>query len=421
MKRMAKAGFALAALALAACGDSKPQDVAPASTAADAGESAPALAPVAPLDYAQPASWLCRPETEDACEQVATATSIAANGTLTKDRFVPAPDAPIDCFYVYPTVSRDPTGNADAIAGPEEREIARQQAARFGASCRIYAPIYRQVTLSALQRIRAGEEPGSNRETAYADVKAAWQRYLAADNQGRGVVLIGHSQGAGLLARLIAAEIEGKPAQARIVSALLIGSGVEVTSTGSVGGSFREIPLCRSADATRCVIAYSSFRAGLPPPADSLFGRAGTEGLHAACVNPAELDGSGGALSALLPAGPILFDELAPSPAWTADNPAIETPFVALPGFLSAHCVEQGGYSYLAVTLNVDTADTRTDIMGGDVVVNGRVQAQWGLHLIDMHLAMGNLVNVVRRQGAEWLRIQSAAPVLPPEFHTAPN
>ena len=45
------------------------------------------------------------------------------------------------------------------------------------------------------------------------DVEAAWDDYLARDNKGRGVVLIGHSQGSGILKQLIAREIEGQPAQ----------------------------------------------------------------------------------------------------------------------------------------------------------------------------------------------------------------
>ena len=419
MNRKAKAGFALAALALllAACGESKPAAPAPAPVT-DTAEAAPALAPVTPVDYSHAGVWLCRPGVEDACEQVATTTSVSADGQLMKDRFAPAADPPIDCFYVYPTVSRDETGNSDTIAGPEEMEIARQQLARFGGVCRLYAPIYRQVTMAALDKMLAGEDAGSNREMAYADVKAAWERYLAVDNQGRGVVLIGHSQGAGLLTRLIAAEIDGKPAQERLVSALLLGASVERPSVTSVGGSFRNIPLCTNSESVGCAIAYSSFRADSPPPADSLFGAAATEGMRAACVNPAELDGSGGVLKPMLPVGAILFDELAAPGPWTTDNPAIETPFVSLPGMLTAACVEQGGFNYLAVTVHADPADKRTDGINGDVVAaDGKVQPQWGLHLMDMNLAMGNLVSLVGQQGEEWLRRMGVDRTLPPEFH----
>jgi hypothetical protein len=89
-----------------------------------------------------------------------------------------------------------------------------------------------------------------------------------------------------------------------------------------------------------------------------------------------------------------------------------------LPGMLSANCVNQGGFNYLAVTLAADPLDKRTDSIVGDVVVDGQVRPAWGLHLVDMHLAMGNLVEIVQRQGAEWLRTQPQPDgrVLPPEF-----
>jgi hypothetical protein len=388
---------------LAACGEDRRAELpaATSSPAANADDAAPALAPVAPVDYSSATTWLCRPDTADACEQPATATSIAPDGKLTKDAFVPDPAAAIDCFYVYPTVSRDETPNSDTTPGAEELEVARQQLARFGSVCRLYAPMYRQVTLGALRQMLAGEQPATNREMAYADVKAAWDHYLASDNAGRGVVLIGHSQGAGLLTRLIAAEIDGKPAQDRLVSALLIGTNLAVADPHEGGGSFRNIPLCRSAADTRCAISYVSFRASTPPPAASLFGKADEQGMHAACVNPAELDGSGGQLKAMLPATSAHESTADPLP-WTTDGAAIDTPFVMLPGMLSATCVDQGGFSYLAVTIASDPADMRTDAIVGDVVTDGVVQPGWGLHLVDMNLALGNLVDIVKRQGDAW-------------------
>lgn len=409
----------LAVLLLAACGGEQPGE-APAASEADMA-SAPAIAPVTPLDYANPASWICRPGADESCRQPAAATVIAATGQTSKDGFEAAGDPPVDCFYLYPTVSRDAGGNADRTIGPEEREAVRQQLARFGNTCRLYAPLYRQATLTALQKLRAGEEAGIDREMAYADVKAAWERYLINDNQNRGVVLIGHSQGAGLLTRLIAAEIEGSPAQEKLVSALLIGATIEVPLETSVGGTFRSIPLCNAGDATGCVIAYSSARADAPPPADFLFGAASTAGMRAACVNPADLDGGAGQLKPYLPSGAILFDELAAPKPWTADAAPIETAFVSLPGLLSAQCVNRGGFNYLAITVNADPADPRTDTINGDVLLDGRVQAQWGLHLFDMHLAMGNLVDIVGRQSAAWRAAQTTPTTLPPEFHAAPN
>ena len=407
-----KLAFALAATALvAACGQKKeasePAIAGAPAPAEDA--SAPAVDPVLPVDYSKPDAWLCRPEVEDACEQVATGTAISADGRLTKDRFVPDPGAPIDCFYVYPTVSRDELPNSDIVPGPEELEVARQQLARFGSVCRLYAPMYRQVTLPALRQMLAGERPPTNREMVYADVKAAWEHYLANDNAGRGVVLIGHSQGAGVLTRLIAAEIDGKPAQDRLVSALLIGTNLAVGDLHDGGGSFKSIRLCQKAEDVSCAISWVSFRADGPPPADSLFGKTNEQDAHAACVNPAQLDGSNGQLKAMLPVGSI-HESMAPPGPWTTDNAEIETPFVMLPGMLSAACVNQAGLSYLAVTLAADPLDKRTDTIVGDVVRDGKVQPAWGLHLIDMNLAMGNLVDIAKRQGAEWKRLHPDTP-----------
>ena len=406
----------LAALAAIACSPEAPTAVAPAPAATES-EADPALAPVEPLDYADTSNWLCRPETQDACEQVATVTRISADGVLTKETFAPATAPPVDCFYVYPTISRDLGGNADAKPGGEEAEIIRQQAVRFGAVCRLFVPLYRQVTFTALKKLRAGEDVETDREMAYADVKAAWHRYLANDNARRGFVLIGHDQGAGILTRLIASEIDGQPVQSQLVSALLIGGPVETPEGLSAGGSFRAIPLCAPGKGPGCVIAYSAFRAQSPPPADSLFGSGATTGMRAACVNPAELYGGDGTLKPILSGGPVLFDELGPPMPWTIDNPPIDTPFVALPGLLTARCITKGGFNYLAVTINADPLDKRADAIGGDVVVNGSLRPLWGLHIVDMHLAMGNLVEIVARQSAEWRAAQEPGITLPEAFH----
>jgi hypothetical protein len=83
---------------------------------------------------------------------------------------------------------------------------------------------------------------------------------VAHDNKGRGVVLVGHSQGSGILTQLIRREIDGKPIQSRIVSALLLGTSLPVPSGKDGGGAFQHLPLCRSAQQTGCVITYASFR-----------------------------------------------------------------------------------------------------------------------------------------------------------------
>ena len=93
-----------------------------------------------------------------------------------------------------------------------------------------------------------------DRALAYDDVLDAWNYYLQHDNNGRGVVLIGHSQGSGVLTQLIRNEIDGKPVQSRLISALLLGTSLAVPKGKDVGGAFQHVPLCHSATDTGCVI-----------------------------------------------------------------------------------------------------------------------------------------------------------------------
>jgi pimeloyl-ACP methyl ester carboxylesterase len=363
----------------------------------------PSKAAPAKNDYSNGETWLCRPGRQDACAVDLTTTVVAANGNLTKETWAADPKAPIDCFYVYPTVSLDPTPNSDMSAGPEEKSVVRSQLARFGSKCRIYAPLYRQVTLTALRAGMAGKPMAPDRALGYNDVVDAWKYYLDHDNQGRGVVLIGHSQGSGVLTQLIRNEIDGKPIQERIISAILMGTVLPVPRGKDVGGAFKQMPLCHSANQTGCVIAYASFRATSPPPANSLFGRVQDPNMVAACVNPAALGGGSGELHAYLSsAGRGNGSSAEPRP-WVTPAQPINTPFVSVPGLLTAECVSNEKGSYLAVTVQGNPEDPRTDDIVGDVIRDGQIQANWGLHLIDANLAMGNLVEIVGQQAKTYL------------------
>ncbi len=363
------------------------------------GQTAPQPAQPQPTqpknDYRKPETWVCRPGHNDACAADLTTTVVPANGKLTRETFTPDANAPIDCFYVYPTVSLDPTSNSDMTAGPEEANVVRSQLARFGSRCRIYAPLYRQVTLTALRAGIAGRPMTTiDRALGYNDVVDAWKHYLQNDNQGRGVVLIGHSQGSGVLTQLIRNEVDGKPIQSQIISALLLGTNVSVPRGRDVGGVFQNMPLCHSATQTGCIISYVTFRADVPPPSNSRFGRVQNKEMVAACTNPAALGGGSGPLHAYLSAG---------TRPWVTPAQSIETPFVSVPGLLTAACVSDENGSYLAVTVHSDPSDPRTDEIGGDVITNGQVQKDWGLHLIDAHVAMGNLVEIVGQQSKAYL------------------
>jgi hypothetical protein len=360
-------------------------------------------------DYSKAESWLCRPGRQDACAVDLSTTVVTSDGKLTREMRKADPKAPIDCFYVYPTVSLDPTPNSDMNAGPEEQSVIRHQFARFASVCRVYAPLYRQVTLTALRGALTGKPMTVDRALGYNDVVEAWKYYLEHDNQGRGVVLIGHSQGSGVLTQLIRNEIDGKPVADRLISALLLGTSLSVPKGKDVGGAFQHVPLCHAASQTGCVVAYASFRANVPPPANSRFGRVQGEGMAAACVNPAAIGGGSGELHAYLGSGSSGIVAMAEPKPWVTPARAITTPFVSVPGLLTAECVSNEKGTYLAVTVHGNPSDPRTDDIVGDVVANGQVLTDWGLHLIDVNLAMGNLIDLVRQQSKAYLSSQRRA------------
>jgi len=354
-----------------------------------------AAAAASTSDYSNSDVWLCRPGRTDACSAPQDATIVAADGTLSREVFHAAKNPPIDCFYVYPTVSTQATANSDLTITMAEKNVVNAQFARFASKCRLFAPMYRQVTLTALRAMMAGKPMAVDRDLGYGDVVAAWNYYLAHDNKGRGVVLVGHSQGSGVLARMIKEEIDGKPVQARMLSAILMGWSLPVPKGADVGGAFMHVPVCHANSQLGCVIAFADFRATVPPPANSRFGKA-PEGQQAVCANPAALGGGSGMLDAYLSVNRISTAIEGPEPyPWTDPPKPIDTAFVKVPGLLSAECVSDEHGSYLAVTLHPTAGGARTNDISGDVRVNGQVLEDWGLHLIDANLNMGNLNDIV--------------------------
>ncbi len=374
---------------------------------ADAQAPAPAAAPAAdikPNDYANEANWLCRPgRAGDACDVDLTTTVVAADGTLTRETWAANPKAPIDCFYVYPTVSTDPGVSSDMTADPAEKTVILQQFARFASKCRAFAPMYRQMTLAGLRQRLAAGPIAFDTGVWYDDVRDAWQSYLKRDNQGRGVVLIGHSQGAFILTSLLAREIEGKPVQKQLVGAYILGAPFEVAKGTDVGGAVKNIPLCRKPGQTGCVVNFSAFRSTLLPPANTLFGKAADPAHTVSCTNPAGFGEGSAPLQAYFQSTGRLIAMGSSATVWVKDK-TIDTPFVSLPGLLAGKCATNEHASYLEITVNGNPADPRTDDIPGDLGAPGKPIPMWGLHLVDVNLVMGNLLDNVEAQTKAYTR-----------------
>jgi len=236
--------------------------------------------------------------------------------------------------------------------------------------------VYRQVTLLGLATGRFSDPAA--RALAHDDVVSAWHDYLNRYNGGRPVVLIGHSQGSTELTSLIQEEIDGKALRARLVSALLLGGAVTTAPGQDAHGTFATIPACRAADQTGCVVAYNTYPT--TPPASALFGRS-TPSRAALCTNPGALGGGPALLTPYFPVDQVNAPALAP----------VTTPFVGLTDAVTAECRSTSTAGWLQATASAPReAPLLRETLG----------PAWGLHRIDVTVALGDLVELVGRQAA---------------------
>jgi hypothetical protein len=347
-------------------------------------------------------------------------TTVRLNGGATfVEHAQPANNPPIDCFYVYPTVSGQFTANSTEAIEPEEEAIAESQASRFSQVCKVYAPMYPQLTLPALNKFPGitVEQPADSIK-AYLRVQNAFLEYLAKYNHGRGFELIGHSQGSAMLESLIQNVIEPNPAlRNQLVGADILGGQVIVPEGKNVGGTFKTIPGCSVAGQTGCVVAYSSFLE--EPAAHALFGRPTTlggapppPGSRVLCVNPTVLAEGGPNAGPARSYYPTFntFEGKFPEPHFlgpVVQVPKAPTPWVATPGQYSAQCEARNGASWLQLT-PIDPEDTRTETVLKNTippveVAPGKFEQVWGQHLVDVNAMLGNLVTHVRVQRDAYL------------------
>lgn len=329
-------------------------------------------------DYSVVAHWVCRPESETVCTTGLDALVQFADGTTQAQPFTPAANPVIDCFYIYPTVSEEQTVFADLTDSPIIQATAREQVGRLSSRCRVFAPIYRQVTNYGLSH-GGSESPGAN-DPPMEDVQAAWAYYLQHDNNGRGVVIIGHSQGTILLQSLIAQSIDGTATQGLLVSAFLAGDpSLAVPAGGVVGGTFAHIPTCTTAAQTGCVYVWGSYLAG-DTSASPIFGGARGDGFASACTNPAA-PGGGSAMLKFYYAG-------ANPPAW-----------VEAIGQVTGECQMDsfGANTFVVTVLPGQFASQLTATLKAAEVAPG-----WGVHPLDISLVQGNMLDVLDAEIAAW-------------------
>jgi hypothetical protein len=342
----------------------------------------------ASVHYADPKAWLCLPGREDACASDLDATELLPDGTRATVRDTRGPRADdVDCFYVYPTVdlSLAPANHDDFTDLAPMSRATVAQAARFRSTCRLFVPLYRQATIGSYLRTPAVRDQYLG--VAASDVADAFLHYMGAYNGGRKIVLIGHSQGAEMVTRLLKRFFDADPGmRERLLLAMPIGGHLDVATGLTTGGTFTSIPMCSHPGETGCLVGYRSFIAGYTvDPGDTEIPQAGRETL---CVDPAELDGGAGR-----PFSRAFFP--------VSDGPSqrmrgvegVTTPFVMLRDFYAGRCTSRpDGFRYLAVSTVGGTGDTRVSPI--DFAIRW-LRGKLGLHVLDFQLEQGDLVDLV--------------------------
>lgn len=202
----------------------------------------PAKAPPAP-DYAHPDAWLAFPG-RNGIER-STPPGIAA---------IDEAKAPVDVFFIHPTTyEKNDVWNVPYEATPSvaklDGAVLEQQVGVFNGCCRLFAPHYRQTSVTGLSNQGAVA-------IAYSDVERAFRYFIAHESKGRPFIIASHSQGTFHAVELLQREILGTPLQARLVAAYLVG-GYTPVDFPTIG-----LPICDAPKQTDCVLSYNTSKAG---------------------------------------------------------------------------------------------------------------------------------------------------------------
>ena len=286
--------------------------------------------------------------------------------------------ARVDVFFVQPTtyISKHWNQELDDVKTDAwtRASVAMRQIGAFAACCRVYSPRYRQASSRAFTEM-AGDGAKAY-DLAYQDVRSAFSYYLAHENGGRPFVLVGHSQGALHVMRLLREEVDGRPIGGRLVVAYAPGIGVPV---GTFGTDLKSVVACDTPKRTGCVASWNSF-----------LGDADVTGYVAHAAQGWVAAHGNGKGAALLCVNPLTFDIRRPAADAASNDGGIVVP-TRLDGPAGAVVAGAAGARCDGGVLRVTTAYAVEPLPGGS------------LHFYDIPLFWGNLrANVAVRIAAFW-------------------
>jgi hypothetical protein len=383
----------------------RPLDAQAVDATTDAADGAADAVAAQPSIYDDDSKWLCRPGLANSpCAQTLQITDLLPDGGASVAELPKTPaDVGADCLYLYPTIDPGLFAEPRNLDFPQIDRAAVEgiffaQAVPFRGACALYAPLYRQTSLTSFEQADTREK---GLEIAYRDLEAAFDYYLRHAAPGRPIVLVAHSQGAIVTSRLLKRRFEGHPdLLSRLVVAVLAGpmGGVVVPDGAVLGGTFNQIPLCTANEQTGCVLTYNSFAASAPPNADYTNVNGTVQaGFDPGCTAPP----GGEAGSARRLTGALFPTQLAGglagllSPSFDFGSVNVRTRYARYADFYTARCTDSSsGLSYLQIAAQPAPGDKRKDPVPYDhFALSDRAM---GLHVLDYTFVSAELVQAVQ-------------------------
>lgn len=168
----------------------------------------------------------------------------------------------VDVFFLHPTTFTNEKQKILLNASIDDPYLNKKtdytsilyQASVFNASCNIYAPRYRQ---AHIQMYYENDSMKSKKafDTAYSDVKTAFEYYLNNYNKGLPIIIASHSQGTTHAKRLLKEFFDTSSLKTKLVGAYIIGMPVEKNY-------FKNLVMCTDSMATGCIMSWRTFREG---------------------------------------------------------------------------------------------------------------------------------------------------------------
>jgi hypothetical protein len=200
--------------------------------------------PLAP-DYSEMHSWASHPLKRDFGDSIPE--------PLRKNYSY---DSTVDVFFIHPTTylrkvndQMNADVNNETLNRRTDNRTILNQASAFN-EYRLFAPRYRQANYSAYLSFMGGYQQVF--DTAYEDVKNAFQYYLDHWNNGHPFFIASHSQGSQHAVRLIKELVEGTSLEKKMIAAYVIG-------IPPIKNPNLKTPACNDSTQTGCYIAWNTF------------------------------------------------------------------------------------------------------------------------------------------------------------------